>query len=127
MRQLQRILGMLLCGGLLAMTIGGCGAASSPPNTITMGAAVFSGNTSVTIKVGQAVHFNNPSGSIHELVVGMNALPIPQAGAPAVLNVAAGDTFNPGKNQTITFAVAGTYAITCIVHPPMQATVKVTP
>ena len=124
---MKRLLGTLLCGCIMAVTMVGCGAAASPTNTITMGAADFSGNTTVTIKVGQAVHFNNPSGSIHELVVGMNAVPIPQTGAPAILNVAAGDKFNPGQNQTITFSVAGTYAITCIVHPSMQATVKVTP
>lgn len=117
----------IACGLLFALALAGCGAAAASPNTITMGAADFSGNTTITIKVGQAVHFTNPSPSLHELVVGMNAIPIPQTGAPAVLNVAAGDKFNPGDNQTITFSVAGTYTITCIVHPSMQATIKVTP
>jgi len=93
--------------------------------TISLGFRVFSGNTSVTIKAGQAVTFDDTSGGPHNLVTGMNGTYSHEAGAPAEF-IPSGMMFSGGDTKTITFPTAGTYHITCTFHPTMQATVTVT-
>lgn len=122
---MQRFAAIIVIGIVLGLAA--CGNVTNPPDTFVMGAADFSGNTTLTIKAGQAVHFNNDSGSNHWLLVGMNGTLVPQNGAPAILNTDIGDQFNPNTNQSIIFTVPGTYAITCRVHPNMQVSVVVTP
>jgi plastocyanin len=95
-------------------------------STISMGVGVFSGSTSITVKAGDAVTFDDTSGGVHDLVIGTNGTFSAMAGAPDQLNNANGDMFNGGDKQTIVFATAGTYPITCKIHPSMQATVTVT-
>jgi plastocyanin len=90
-----------------------------------MGRSSFSGNTSVTIKAGQAVLFDDPSGT-HDLVIGHNGQFSSMAGAPSEFNSASGTLFSPGDQKTVTFATAGTYPITCTIHPTMQVMVTVT-
>lgn len=120
------MLALAACGGGGSGGNGGSGGGAA---TITMGGFNFSGNTSVSIKAGQSVTFADPSsgGGIHDLVTGSNGTFTAAAGAPAAFSSNDGTTFNPGDSQTITFATAGTYNITCKIHPSMEATVTVTP
>jgi plastocyanin len=96
--------------------------------TISLSVISFSGATNVTIKTGQAVLFDDPasSGGTHDLVIGHNGQFSAMSGAPSELNSATGMLISPGQRQIITFATAGTYPITCTIHPSMQATVTVT-
>ncbi|HEX6819802.1 MAG TPA: plastocyanin/azurin family copper-binding protein [Ktedonobacterales bacterium] len=95
--------------------------------TIAMGSGHFSGNTSVTIKAGESVVFDDSSGGPHDLVIGTHGASSPEAGAPSQLNTSSGINFGGGDKQTVAFPTAGTYNITCTLHPSMQATVTVTP
>jgi plastocyanin len=96
--------------------------------TIGMGGFTFSGN-SATVKAGQAVTFADPAsgGGVHHLVTGHNGAFSAAAGAPSEFASAAGVSFSPGDSKSIVFPTAGTYAITCTIHPSMQATITVTP
>jgi plastocyanin len=93
-----------------------------------MGGGSFVGNTSISIAAGQAVTFDDPSssGGTHHLVTGMNGQFSAEPGAPSEFATSAGIMFNPGDSKTVTFPTAGTYNITCTIHPPMQATITVT-
>jgi plastocyanin len=92
-----------------------------------MGSGHFSGSTSVTIKAGQSVLFDDSTGGPHNLVIGTHGQFMAETGAPAQLNNQAGVPFDAGIKMNITFANAGTFNITCTFHPAMQATVTVTP
>lgn len=94
--------------------------------TIAMGSGHFSGNTSVTIKAGESVVFDDSAGGPHDLVIGTHGTPSAEAGAPSQLNNSSGIDFGGGDKQTVVFPTAGTYNITCTLHPSMQATVTVT-
>lgn len=154
MRKLALVF-MLLCAAALA-ACGGSAAASTPtdtpapaPPTATTapaaptattgssggGAAAIIGmglqsfqNPNVTIKAGQAVTFNDPAdtGNVHLLVTGSNGQFSAQAGAPSEFASASGVSFSPGESKNIVFPTAGTYKITCTIHPGMEATVTVT-
>jgi plastocyanin len=93
-----------------------------------MGASTFSGQTSITIKAGQIVAFIDPSstGGFHHLVTGTGGAFKAAAGAPTEFATASGQTFSPGTTLGVTFPNAGTFPITCTIHPSMQATVTVT-
>ena len=99
--------------------------AASGAATISMSSFSFSGNANVTIKAGQSVTFT--SSGTHILVTGTHGAYSPESGAPSQLNNSSGDAFSPGDSQSITFSNAGTFNITCMIHPSMQATVTVTP
>ncbi len=101
---------------------GGSGAA-----TIAMGSGHFTGNTSVTVKAGQSVLFDDSAGGPHDLVIGTHGVFSSENGAPDQLNNKSGVNFGGGDQQTIVFATAGTFNLTCTFHPSMQATVTVTP
>lgn len=102
--------------------------ATSAAATISFGRFSFSGNTSVTIKAGQAVLFDDPAsgGGTHILVIGHNGQFSSMSGAPSEFNSASGTAFSPGDQKTVTFPNAGTFPITCTIHPSMQVTVTVT-
>jgi plastocyanin len=138
------LLGLAACGGSSAgssptattaptdtATATATTAATTPPATgaatITMGSGHFTGNTSVTIKAGQAVTFDDSAGGPHNLVIGMHGQFMAETGAPAELNNGNGLPFDAGVKTPVTFANAGTFNITCTFHPAMQATVTVTP
>jgi plastocyanin len=95
--------------------------------TIKMGSVNFTvGNA--TVKAGQAVMFVDPtSGGIHNLVTGRHGTFAAEAGAPSQFATADGVSFSPGDSMPIIFPTAGSYAITCTIHPLMEATVTVTP
>ncbi len=91
-----------------------------------MGSGVFSGTTQITVKAGDAVTFDDSSGGPHDLVIGTGGKFTAASGAPSELNNAGGVVFNGGDTKTIVFPTAGTFSITCTLHPSMQATVTVT-
>jgi plastocyanin len=93
-----------------------------------MAAFSFSHN-SATVKAGQAVTFDDPAsgGGVHNLVTGHNGSFTAEAGAPSQFAAATGLSFSPGDSKSITFPTAGTYTITCTIHPSMEATITVTP
>ena len=109
------------CGGSATSAVAG--------NTFTVNATDFTGTTSVTIKAGGTVQFVDPSsnGGTHFLVIGQNAQFQSDAQAPADLNTANGLEIDAGQTKTVTFANAGTYHITCTIHPSMNVTVTVNP
>jgi plastocyanin len=86
-------------------------------------------NGGVTIKAGQAVTFSDPAatGGIHILVTGTNGNFKSTAGAPAAFNTPTGTLLNAGDTMKVTFDQAGTYPITCTIHPYMEVTIHVTP
>lgn len=117
---------------ILALALAACGSASTTPGTtggggatITMGSGQFVGNTTITIKAGQTVKFDDTSGGPHNLVTGTSGTFTQETGAPSDFP-SAGLPFSGGVVKTITFATAGTYMITCTFHPSMQATITVT-
>jgi plastocyanin len=118
---------VLLALVLAACSSGNSAGSGSNGSTISMGSGIFSGNTSITIKAGNAVTFDDSAGGPHDLVIGTNGQFVAASGAPSDLNNSAGVTFNGGDKKTIVFPNAGTFSITCRIHPSMQATVIVTP
>ncbi len=101
-------------------------AASSGAATIVMEQIGFGDSSNVTIKAGQKVTFDDSAGGTHVLVIGSGGQFKAQSGAPTELNNANGVAFAPGDTKEIAFPTAGTYRITCKIHPSMQATVTVT-
>lgn len=123
---------ILACTLLAALVLTACstsgsgGGGGANSSTISMGFGSFTGNTSITVKAGDSVTFDDSSGSAHQLVIGTGGNFVAQSGAPSQLNNATGVMFNGGDTQHIVFPTAGTYQITCRIHPSMQATVTVT-
>ena len=106
------------------------GGTAAGTSTVNMSAINFVPNgSSVTVKAGQAVTFVDPAGTggLHYLLTGTNGTLTPMPGAPAVLSTPNGMTINAGDTKAITFANAGTFMITCTIHPYMEVTVVVTP
>jgi plastocyanin len=121
------LLGFAACGtSNSASGSGGGGSSSSAAGaaTIHMGFGQFI-DTSATVKAGQAVTFDDSNGSQHNLVTGNNGTFTQETGAPSEF-VSGGIAFSAGQVTTITFPTAGTYMITCTIHPSMEATVTVT-
>ena len=120
-------LAILLTSALaLAACGGGSSSGGSNGSTITMGGSSFTGTTSITVKAGDSVTFDDSNGGTHQLVIGTGGQFTAATGAPSELNSDSGVMFNFGDKKTITFANAGTFSITCKIHPSMQATVTVT-
>jgi len=105
--------------------------ATTPANaaaTVGMNGFAFTGSTSITIKAGQGVFFNDAPGNdggVHNLVTGKNGGYEAQPGAPGAFASSTGINFNPGDHQVIVFPKAGTYTITCSIHPDMLVTITV--
>ncbi len=121
---------------LLILTLGvaACGQTSSSPsgnaqggaaaNEVDMGVANFM-QSSVTIDKGRSVHFvDQQSGAAHILCVGKDGTCDTGTSAPKVL-ANPGFTIQPGQSQDVRFDRAGTYTITCTLHPTMNMTVTV--
>jgi plastocyanin len=137
----KRFMRSFIAAGVIVATIvlAACGSSSSTgaatsstttsgggSATITLGFGQFSGSTSVTIKAGQTVTFDDSQGGPHHLLTGSNGTFTAQTGAPSEFG-SNGTMFAGGDTKTVTFATAGTYMITCTFHPSMEATVTVTP
>ena len=126
MRKLLLTCTLLAALILTACSSGGSSSGGSNGSTISVGFGAFSGSTSITIKAGDSVTFDDSSGGSHELVIGTGGTFTATTGAPSQLNNATGVMFNGGDKQRIVFPSAGTFPITCRIHPSMQATVTVT-
>jgi plastocyanin len=114
---------------LLVVVAAGCGKPSSPTssgggNTVGMGASNFE-VSSITIKAGQSVHFDDSSGGYHVICLGTDQACDQTATGPAEL-MGQGFVINAPQTKDVVFADAGTFKVTCTVHPNMNLTVTVT-
>lgn len=114
------------CGS--SNTGGSGGSGGNSPNTITMGATTFSSN-SISITKGSTITFvdSQSNGAEHILVNGQQGMYKAEAGAPDFGGMS-GHTFQPGQSWTTgPWNTAGTYHVTCTIHPTtMNLTVTVT-
>jgi len=110
----------------LSFALAGCGSPGSQSGTtVKMTVGDFEHPT-YTAKVGEAVHFTDPaSAATHVLCIGVTGVCAAGASGPAELTSADGLTFEPGDTKDVTFAAAGTYRITCTIHPAMNMTLTV--
>jgi plastocyanin len=114
----------------LAFALAGCGkttpTTTAAGNTVTMGAVTFV-QTALTVKVGDTVKFDDPSssGAFHVLCFGTAQKCVANPDGPAELNTSGGVTFNAGDSKSYTFTKAGSYVVTCTVHPNMDVTITV--
>lgn len=112
---------------LLALTFAGCGGSSSggASNELDLGSTSFV-QTSITLTTGQALHIVDPqdTGGTHILCIGQSGTCDSNPSGPSELH-GPGMAFNPGTTKDITFSTAGTYHITCTIHPSMNATITV--
>lgn len=111
----------------LALSVAGCGESASggSSNEVDMGSSSFV-QTSVTLSSGQALHLVDPqdSGGTHNLCLGQNGTCASDPNGPTALG-GSGMMFSPGTTKDITFSTAGTYHITCTIHPSMNLSVTV--
>lgn len=114
----------------LAFTLAGCGTSSpatdsSAPNEVSMTNHDFS-KQSVSINAGTVVHFVNPGSgsSLHILCLGQNSRCSDNGSGPQELR-GSGFTLNEGQTKDVVFATAGTYQVTCSIHPGMNVTITV--
>src|SRR5215469_5874951 len=123
----SRLLAVGMCLLMVClMVLAACGKASGGGSSqeVDMGVAAFRQN-SITIVAGQSVQFVDPAngGGVHVLCFGKNLECMPQAGAPALLNVANGVQVSPGDPPiVVTFPNRGTYVVICTIHPGMAVT-----
>lgn len=131
MKRIMRIAALLLL--VLALALAACGGApaqssgaqpGTAANEVDMGIANFV-QTSVTIGTGQSVHFvDQQSGTTHILCIGKDGSCDTSAKAPQDL-ASPGFTIQPGQSHDVRFATAGTYTITCTLHPNMNVSATV--
>jgi plastocyanin len=115
----------------LALAVAGCGGGGSggssggAANEVDLGAASFE-QTSVTLNSGQPLHIVDPqaSGGTHNLCLGQNGNCDSTMSGPSELQ-RPGMMINAGDTKDITFSAAGTYHVTCTIHPNMNLTVTV--
>jgi plastocyanin len=122
---MKRMWGILLLVLVLAT---GCSRVKSiPQDEVHMNGAAFL-QTTATVHAGQTVKFiDDPGAATHILVTGLNGEYAPNNSAPDQLNTNNGMTINAGQEMDIKFPSAGTFQVTCKIHPSMQLTVTVTP
>jgi plastocyanin len=91
-----------------------------------MGSVTFT-TTALTVSAGTSVKFDNPTngGGFHILCLGKDQKCAANPDGPAELNASGGVTFNQGDSKSYVFAKAGTYTVTCTVHPNMNVTITV--
>jgi plastocyanin len=125
----------LICGAILpllilmlALAVAGCGESSGgggTSNELDMGAASFT-QSSISLTSGQALHIvdSQDGGGTHNLCIGQNGTCDSNPSGPSEL-AGPGMMFSPGTTKDVTFSAAGTYHITCTIHPSMNVTVTV--
>jgi plastocyanin len=122
------VLVLLVATGIALL---GCGKASGEPSasvpatTVQMNTDNFVQATR-TIKAGQTLTFSDTvdGGNTHVICLGNDMRCDKQAQGPSVL-MSPGLTIDAGGTESITFPTAGTYQITCTLHPDMNLTVIV--
>lgn len=123
-----RTFAIILAFLLLTFTLAGCGGSSGgggAGNELDMGGSSFT-QTSITLSAGQALHMVDAqdTGGTHTLCLGENGTCDTSASGPAELK-GPGMSFSPGTTKDVTFSTAGTYHITCTIHPSMNVTITV--
>lgn len=118
-RRLRASFGLVLVlAGALSLTA--CSPASSPggdaDHTVTIVGTSF--GEDFTIPVGGTVVFVNSAGRNHTVTNGVDGEP--NEDPLFDIELADGETSDP-----ITFAEAGTYHVTCRIHPSMHLTITV--
>jgi plastocyanin len=119
---------------MVALVLFGCGKVPGVHNntgpsvsetTVQMNPTNFV-QTTRTIKVGQSLLFDDTvgGGGLHIICLGNDQVCDSSAQGPTDL-MSGGFTINPGATKSVTFSAAGTYKITCTVHPNMNLTVTV--
>jgi plastocyanin len=127
MKTLACILMLMIVLSLVAA----CGGTSTPAdlsaNRVHTVGAFFS-PTAITIKKGTTITFIDDAnnGALHILVIGQYAQQATEQGAPdfggySGTRIDTGDTWT-----TPPWNIAGTFHVTCTVHPSMNLTVTVT-
>lgn len=116
---------MILAFGLTACGQSNADAQSSAAaNQVDMGVNNFV-QSSVTIGTGQNVHFVvQQSGTMHILCIGKEGKCDTGARGPQEL-LGQGITIQPGETHDVRFDTAGTYTITCPLHPSMNLSVTI--
>jgi plastocyanin len=114
-------LALLGCG----KTPGGQATTTTAPGTVGMDATNFVVHT-VTIKAGDAVHFDDTvgGGGTHVICLGHDQQCDTTATGPQVV-MGAGFNIQGGQTKDVIFPTAGTYQITCSIHSNMNLTVTV--
>jgi len=125
MKTRTRLLLFLFALALLA-ALAACGQGTTAPNEVSMVGADFT-TSAITITAGQAVHFTDPvgTGGTHVICLGTHGTCDKSAPGPQALQ---GDGFTIGSGdppKDVIFDTAGTYKITCSIHPDMNLTVTV--
>ena len=130
MRRLLSVTMVSLLALTLALAVAGCGGASGggsggASNEVDLGAASFA-QSSVTLNSGQPLHLvdSQASGGTHNLCLGQNGNCDSTVSGPSEL-MAPGMPINTGDTKDITFSAAGTYHVTCTIHPNMNLPVTV--
>jgi plastocyanin len=120
---------------VIALLLFGCGkvpgvhtgtpAPSVPQTTVQMATTTFVQSTR-SIKVGQTLTFSDTvdGGGLHIICLGKDLICDKTATGPAVL-MDPGFTIMPNTTKAVVFPTAGTYQITCSVHPNMNLVVTV--
>jgi len=127
-----------LCIPVLLLVVGisllGCGKqpgvqktpGPSVPNTTVQLAQTSFVQSTRSIKAGDSLLFDDTvdGGGLHIICLGKDMTCDKTATGPSALT-GEGFTINPGGTKSITFPTAGTYDITCSVHPNMNLVVTV--
>jgi plastocyanin len=117
---------------LLALGVAACGkpapstSTNGGGNTVPMTSSTFA-ISSLTVKAGQTVHFDDSNGGYHVLCIGNDQQCTANATGPAVLTASGGHIINLPQTLDVIFPTAGTYEVTCTVHSNMNVTITVTP
>jgi plastocyanin len=107
-----------------ALGVASCGGDTSAGNIAEMTASAFA-QQSVTIPAGSAVHFvDDVDGATHQLCLGTNGECHSTANGPVLLR-SPGMSMRAGQSKDVVFPAAGTYAVTCTIHPQMKLTITV--
>lgn len=117
---------------VVALALAGCGKGgetSSPTtggggNTVSMTATNFTIHE-ITLHKGDTLHFDDPSsGGFHTICLGNDMQCDANEAGPSELK-APGFNVTAGQSKDVVFPDAGTFKITCSVHPNMNLTVTV--
>jgi plastocyanin len=119
---------------VIALFLFGCGKVPGVHNstgpsvaqtTVQMATTSFVQSTR-SIKVGDTLTFSDTvdGGGLHIICLGKDMVCDKAATGPSAL-MDPGFTINPGETKGVTFPTAGTYQITCSVHPNMNLVVTV--
>lgn len=113
---------------ILSLAATGCSRTKAvPQDEVHMNGAAFLQLTA-TVKAGSPVKFIDEQGAAqHILLVGTDGLFKDTPGAPTELNTSKGLTILPGQTIQVVFPSAGTFQVTCTIHPGMLLNVTVTP